>query len=168
MNRGTGTFIAMLVCALLAVVVFFLIDLSGDKVFATPQEAFDEARAALEKNDLRGFCQCLTDDSRDIFAATVIVDKFTTKQEIEKTGTEEQKAQIRAADQVFAQHGLTEEFLNKMQREALTISDPRAPPDEKVQSAQALLAPVKDRNGFVADIFKAALKDSKAEKPFSV
>ena len=161
MNRGTGTFIAMLVCALLAVVVFFLIDLSGDKVFATPQEAFDESCMALKKKDMRGWCQCFTDDSRDFIAANMAVQEFRTKQMFAQVGDDERKAHISAVDQVFAKHGLTHEFLAKLQDDADILHDPQA----SKKFAQEVLKPVTDRCAFVADMFEAVLKNSNHENP---
>ena len=168
MNRWTGTFIAMLACALLAVVVFFLLDFSANRSFSSPQEVIDAIRLASQKDDARAWCQCLTDESRDLLAATLIVEEFSKKQEKEKTGTEEQKALIHAVDKVFAQHGLTEEFLMKMQREFLTLSHPKAPMAEKVKAARAVIAPVNDPNGFVADLFQTVQKTSRSESPLSM
>jgi hypothetical protein len=167
MNRWTGTFVAMIVCALLAVVVFFLIDMSSDKVFATPQEAFDEARAALKKNDMRGFFQCLTNDSRDLYAAELIIGEFSKRQEIEKDGSPDDKAGIKTIEKVFTQHGLTGEFLAKVQENALAITHPQAPLEEKLKAAHAILAPVSDPSGFLADLFKAIQKGKDGENPFS-
>jgi hypothetical protein len=165
MNRGTGTFIAMLVCALLAVVVFFLVDLSGDKVFATPQEAFDESCLALKKKDMRGWCQCFSDDSRDFIAANMAVQEFKTKQIFAQAGDNEKNAHIRAVDQVFAKHGLTDEFLAKLQDDADILGDPRARMKQKVLFAQEVIKPVNDRCAFIADMFEAVLKNSNEENP---
>jgi hypothetical protein len=168
MNRMTGTFMAIIACAVLAVVVFFLYDLSSEKTFASPAEVFEASRDALKKNDMRGFCQCLTKESRDLYAAILIIQQFALKQEAEKIGTDEQKALVHAGDQVFAKHGLTEEFLAKKQREALLISDRQAPLEEKREAAQAVLAPVRDLNGFIADMLQTASPGAKAENPFRV
>jgi hypothetical protein len=165
MNRGTGTFVAMLVCALLAVVVFFLVDLSGDKVFATPQEAFDESCLALKKKDMRGWCQCFTDDSRDFIAANMAVQEFKTKQIFAQAGDGEKKAHIRAVEQVFAKHGLTDEFLAKLQGDADILGDSRARMKQKVLFAKEVIKPVNDRCAFIADMFEAVLKNSNEENP---
>jgi hypothetical protein len=165
MNRGTGTFIAILFCALLAVVVFFLVDLSGDKVFATPQEAFDESCLALKKKDMRGWCQCFTDDSRDFIAANMAVQEFKTKQIFAQAGDNEKKAHIRAVDKVFENHGLTDEFLAKLQGDADILGDPRARMKQKVLFAKEVVKPVNDRCAFIADMFEAVLKNSNEENP---
>jgi hypothetical protein len=165
MNRVTSIFIAMLVCAFLAVVGFFLIDLSGEKVFATPQEAFDESCKALKKNDMRGWCQCLTNDSRDFMAANMAVQEFRTKQEFAGAGNDDKKAHVRAVEQVFAKHGLTDEFLAALQPESGVLDSP-ASMKEKLRFAQEVLKPVSDRCSFVADMFEAVLKESGADNPF--
>ena len=167
MNRMSGTFLVIIACAILAVVVFFLYDLSSEKTFATPAEAFEASRDAVKKNDMRAFCQCLTRESRDLLGATVIVSEFMKRQSLEKAGKAEQMAQVKVVEKIFAQHGLTDEFLSKMvQQEGDTITHPQAPVEEKVQAAQALLAPVKDVNGLIADFFQATMKDG--ENDFSV
>src|SRR5437879_5204461 len=104
MNRGNGPILAIIACALLAVAVFFIVDFSAGRSFATPQEVIDAVRQASQKDDLKAWCQCLTDDSRDLLAASVIVDEFSTKQDKEKTGTDKQKAHIRAVAEVFKEH----------------------------------------------------------------
>jgi hypothetical protein len=168
MNRWTGTFIAMLACALLAVVVFFALDFSANRSFSSPQEVFDAIRQASQKDDGRAWCQCLTDESRDLLAATLVVEEFSRKQDKEKIVTEEQKAHVQAIEKVFAQHNLTDEFLMKMQREFLTLSHPKAPLEEKVKAARTVTGPIKDVNGFVADLFQAVQKSTRSESPLAM
>lgn len=145
MNKGSGTFLAIIVCAILAVAVFFLADFTAGKSFATPQDAFDGMQAALKKNDMRGFCDCLTDDSRDILAATMLAELFTNKQ--------------KGADNILEKHGIGAEALVKMEREFKAVIHPQAPMEVKQEAAQTILAPVKDRTALVVDI--AVLKVSK-------
>lgn len=163
MDRGPRIFLIMLGCALLAAVTFWYLDI-GEKTFASPQECFDAATAALKKNDMRGFCECLSTDSRDLVAASAVIDEYGKKQDGAKT--DEQKDHVRAMGEVFAQHGLTDAFLAKAQKEALTISDFQAPLNEKVAAAQIVLDPVSDRNGLIADVFKVGMKGAKSENPF--
>jgi hypothetical protein len=166
MNRMTGTFVAIVACGFLAVVVFFFVDVGGERTFATPQDAFDAARAALQKNDMRGFCGCVTTESRDLMAASIVGDEYLKKQDPGKDGGEEKKDHLRAVEAVFTKYGLTDEFLSKLQRELLAMTDDRAPMEAKLQAAKKILEPVTDRSGLIADTFTAVLM-GKAENPFT-
>ena len=146
MNRMNGTFLAMLAIAVLAVAVFFLADLGGDKVYATPEAVFEASQEALQKNDMRTWCGCLTDDSRDLIAASFALQEFAKiKQGDDKNA--------RAISEVFERHGLTPEILTK----ALSQFDERAPLEEKLQLAEVLLRPVSDRNSFFAEMFQIVI-----------
>src|ERR1700674_4427901 len=96
MNR---TFVAIVLCAFLAVVVFYFV--GGEKTFASPQECFDAARAALKKNDMAGFCECLTTESRDLLAAITVINESLMKQMREKGANEKEMERMNAVDKVF-------------------------------------------------------------------
>lgn len=168
MNKGNGPILAIIGCAVLAVVVFFLVDFSAGRSFATPQEVIEAIRQASQKDDLKAWCQCLTDDSRDLLAATVIVDEFTTRQAKGRDANAKQKAHFQAVAEVFEKHGLKDESLEKMQKEFMAITVPQAPLPAKIGAAQAILAPVKDRNAFIEDLFKTVQKLSGSEGPLSM
>jgi hypothetical protein len=152
MNKGTGTYIAIIVVAVLAVAVFFLADFGSSKTFASPEEVIDGIRTAAQKDDVRGWCQCLTEASRDLMAARVAIEEYYSK--LNPEAGKGQKAESKALEKVFEAHGLTDAFLSKMEREAMILSDKRSPTREQVKSAKAILAPVRDRNSFLADVFK--------------
>jgi hypothetical protein len=157
--------LALVGAAVLAVVVFYYADI-GEKSYATPKEAFEASRAALKKKDMRAWCQCLTEDSRDFIAASMVIQEFKTKQMLgDDPGN--MAAQIRAVDAVFTEYGLTPEFLASLQDEA-SIMDQRspAPMSSKLRFARRVVKPIGDRCAFVSDMFEAVLKGSGGENPF--
>lgn len=164
MNRTNGIFIAIVVCAVLAAVVFSLVDLAGDKVYESPDEVFKASCVAMQKKDLRAWCQCLTDDSRDVIVAKDV--EFFVKEVYEKAKTKEQKAMIRGIADVQTKHGLTEEHLVKLQDETLDLNQRNAPTEARLRFAQKVLAPVSDRCGFFADLWQVLLKEPDAPNPF--
>ncbi len=166
MNRGNGIFVAIIASALLAVVVFFVADFSAGKSFGSPQEVIDAVRLASQKDDLRGWCQCLTDESRDIVVADAVV--VFSRQLLKKADTDEKVAQNRALEELFKQNGMTMEHLAKMQQASIILRDPQTPMEQKLDFAQTLLAPVGDRNSFAADLFRTILKSPGAENPLTI
>jgi hypothetical protein len=165
MKSANGIFLAIVICAVLAVAVFFLVDLSADKVYASPEEVFNASRAAIQKKDLRAWCRCLTDDSRDIIAAKPVL--FFFKEVYEKAQTKEEKAILTAIMEVQTKHGLTQEHLAKLEPEAMAM-DGKAGPEDQLRFAQKVLQPVNDRNAFFADLYGVILKESDAGNPFGM
>ena len=164
MKSANGIFLAIVICAVLAVAVFFLVDLSADKVYASPEEAFQAARVALQKNDMRTWCRCLTDDSRDMLLLESI--ELTPKETLE-IAPNEKKAIIRAKVDAQAKHGLTEEYLFKMQDEFLDLQKRKVPLEGQLRFARKLLAPVSDPNALFADLINVTVKESGGRNPFS-
>lgn len=159
MKSPNGIFLAIVVCAVLAVAVFFLSDLGADKVYASPEEVFNASRVAIQKKDLRAWCRCLTDESRDLILANDVV--VLVKEELEKSPTKEHTAVTRAKVDVQAKHGLTEEHLAKFKDEYLELKQRQAPLEAELRFAQKLLAPVSDRNALFAELFRATYSDAK-------
>src|SRR5438105_267473 len=155
MNRGSKAFIVIVACAILAVVVFFLVDMSGGRVFATPDECFKAATDAIKKDNIAGFFECLTEDSRDLLTATTVIAEYFQKMEFESKGSDDLKAQSKAVHAVFLKHGLKDEFLSKMQREMLILSQEGGPMEERRKAAQAILEPIGNRAAFFAEVTKA-------------
>ena len=160
MKSPNGIFFAIVVCAVLAVAVFFLVDLSADKVYGSPEEVFNASRVAIQKKDLRAWCRCLTDDSRDIIAITRVKFSFAKEDALSK----EDKAII----EVQTRHGLTEEYLAKLEPEAKAMRRPDVGPDDQLRFAQKVLQPVTDRNGFFADLYGIILAKPGAGNPFGL
>jgi hypothetical protein len=159
--------LALVGCAVLVIVVFYYADI-GEKSYATPKEAFEASRAALEKKDMRAWCQCMTEDSRDFIAASMVIQEFKTKQQQGKNPGNK-AAQIRAVDAVFAEYGLTEEFLISLQDEASIIDRfSPAPMTSKLRFARRVVKPIGNRCAFVSEMFDAVLKGSGGENPLLV
>lgn len=162
MKSPNGIFLAIVVCAVLAVAVFFLVDLSADKVYGSPEEVFNAARVALQKNDMRTWCRCLTDDSRDMLLLESI--ELTPKKTLE-IAPNEHKAIVRAKVDAQAKHGLTEEYLLTMKDELSDLQ--KASIEKQLRFVRKLIAPVSDPNALFADLINAAAKEAGGRNPFS-
>lgn len=160
MDKPTRIFVAMAVIAGLFVVAFFTIGPPGEKVYASPQEAFNAAKKASSKDDVKAFCQCITNGSRDIHTAIGVVLLFDVRQKIQKAG-EEGKSQTRAIDELFAKHRLSGDFLAGMQGKLDLLFEEKAGPDVKLEVANALLLPVRDKDAFAADLHRSLEKFTK-------
>jgi hypothetical protein len=166
MNRLTTVCVAVLAGILILIVALFVFDIGGSKIFASPEDVFDASKAALKQNDLRTWCDCLTEESRDLLAASEIIYVMTLKTAPPQFTKEEHKAQIKAAEPVLKSHGLTDAFLTERQGALEVFRDERASPDDRLQVAQALLKPVNDRNAFFEQLQKALSSGSKSQNPF--
>jgi hypothetical protein len=143
----------------------------GGKVYKTPQEVFEAARAAGKKGDWKTVASCLTEKSRDQLAgqAVGLALIFKAFAGFDKTG--KAKELVKQVDEVLAKHGLTQEKLD-----ALKGAKPKGA-EESAKALQKLLGPVKDRNAFIGDLmgvlnkfggkkenlFDAELKDVKID-----
>jgi hypothetical protein len=137
-----------------------------EKVDRTPEEAFAAASTAVEKEDWKGFCSCLTDDSQDMLAGRMFMYVFMVKWMTGSPGTKpEDKAKVKAFDDVLAKHGLTEEAFKEQSKEA--AGDPKGP-DVLENPLKGVVAAIKDRPAFVADVM-AAIKqlDARAAEDMS-
>jgi hypothetical protein len=132
---------------------------AGDRqpVYRTPQEVFDAAKKALQKEDWKTFCGTLTNDSRDMFAFPMVMLPVMMKGFAKFFPEEKRKeflAKLKPLEEVLAKHGLTEEALNKME-----LAKPAGKGLDAMKEALGkLLAPVKDRCAFFADMMKAFQK----------
>jgi len=113
------------------------------KVHETPEQAFRAFMAAGEKEDWKGMCECLTNETRDKLAAGLIFAGSLAKG---FATTEEQKAKLKAVDDVLAKYG---------------IKDGQAPanaPKTEMDLEKAmmkLIESIQDRNAFIADVLAA-------------
>jgi hypothetical protein len=139
---------------------------AGDRqpVYRTPQEVFEAAKKALQKEDMKGFCATLTDDSRDAFAGVMVLMPMMVKGFAKFAPEDKQKellAKLKPLEDVMTKHGLTEEALNKMKGEKPAGKGPEA----MKQALKQLVAPVKDRCAFIAEMVAAFKKvDGKAKE----
>jgi hypothetical protein len=142
--------IAIVACIVLAVAAFYLIDRGSNKTYASPQDVFEASRAAVQRGDMRAWCQCLTDDLRDIMSLIRIV-TLTPQEEMTK--------EDRALAEIKLKHGLSAKYLAGLQPEAKALFSKRAGREEILAFAQKLLQPVRDRNALAADLLQADASD---------
>jgi hypothetical protein len=131
--------------------------------YNTPQEAFMAALTAAEREDWKGIYECLTDDSRELFASYAAIFGFLAK-ELSNPDilTDELKAALKSLQDVFKRHGLTDDHMNKFIRIESGAPKPRSL-EERKKEEQEMLKPVKDRGAFIADTL-AAMRKLKALK----
>lgn len=121
---------------------------------ATPEEAFKNAQAAVEKEDWKTFCGTMTAESQDVFAGGMAMGGMMM-QAFAGLGGEEGAAEAKKIGEVLAKHGITEEFGKKIEDDE-TIKGPE-------EAMKKMLEPVKDKPQFVADMM-AAFKGMKGMK----
>src|SRR5262245_61937909 len=128
------------------------------ETYKTPQEAFTAALAAAEKDDWKRTYECLTEDSRELFASYAAIFGFLAK-ELSNPDilTDELKAALKSLHEVFKKHDLTNDHMNKYIR--IESGAPKqGSPEEKKKDTQEMLKPVKDRGAFIADTLSAMRK----------
>jgi hypothetical protein len=133
--------------------------LAGERAptFSTPQQAFEAARGAAQKGDWKGVCATLTDESRDALAGALAVLPSMYKAMARRAGPKEKAVldKLRPLALVLAKHGLSEKTFNNLLAERAGAADK----DEAIKLAlPRLLAPVRDRCAFIADMFDALKK----------
>jgi hypothetical protein len=136
---------------------------------ATPEAVFEKAAAAAKKKDWKAFCGCLTEESRDEMAGSLVVMTVMMKGVggLAALGGEEaakeMKDQMEKTDAVLKKHGITEESVGKVDMKTLAAGGR----DKVKETMNDLLKPVKDRDALIADILNAMMegKDEK-ENPF--
>src|SRR5262249_21311897 len=137
---------------------------AGDRqpVYRTPQEGFDAAKKALQREDWKGVCGTITDNSLDSFIGQLILMPLMYKRIVNTVPEDRQKeilakfqkeilAKLKPMEEVMARHGLTEGAIAKMKDDK---------PGGKglevlAQRARKLVALIKDRPAFVADMAAA-------------
>ena len=125
----------------------------------SPREVFDAAKAAHEKEDWKEFCNCLTEESVDELAGVMVMSGLDTQRFIREfgdivaaAGGEEEKMmneKMREISDVLKNHGLTKRFLERMKKFG------KLDPDNPIRAKKALkelIAPIKDRIAFIADM----------------
>ena len=113
----------------------------------SPQAVFDAAQAAAEKEDWKAVCNCFTGQFVDEGAgAYAEFSRFVHDITTGPGGSDAEVEELKGIADVLKSHGLTKEHCAKVKR-----PDPRD--DIAVKKAQQeLLAPVKDRGAFMADL----------------
>jgi hypothetical protein len=128
----------------------------------TPEDAFKAARTSLEKEDWKGFSDCLTDDSRDQMAGGFVMIGVMMKL-VGSPGGDEAKAKLKPIDDVLAKHGLTDEVMKKMPDEK-----PGKDPESAKKAMKKLVEPIKDKGAFIADMMAAMKKMGDGKKENSI
>jgi len=139
----------------------------GDKPAqnATPQAAFDAAKAALDKKDYQAFCTNLTPESRDAMAggmvvAGVMMEQFAGLAAAFGGGGDAKEAEEKLAPirEALKKHGVDKEAVqNNMQElQGQASTDPKA--------VAKLAEPIKDKNAFIADMMSAFEKMGDGEQ----
>ena len=124
----------------------------GKKVYKSPQDVFDAAKAALDKKDIKAFAGCLTEDSRDQFAGGMMFVSLMMKGFTEQFGKDEDKAKLKELNEILSKHGITEEFIKSLPKPEITPKDKKPDREELTKAMRKLLTPVKDRSAFIADM----------------
>src|SRR5262245_35341087 len=119
----------------------------ANKLHQTPEGAFRAFMAAGEKEDWKGLCECLTDDTRDRFATGLI---FTGGLARAFADTAEQRAQIKPVDDVLLKYGINTDIEPRKGLKSL-IQD-----GKDIQKAvRKAVESIKDRNAFIAEVLAA-------------
>jgi len=137
----------------------------------SPQAAFDAMKAAADKKDWKGLCQCMTPDSRDAMAGGMVVAGTVMK----ATGVfammgggekaEETKAALERIDEVLKKHGVDEDALEKV-RETMRGSEPKDP-GNNFAVLKEFAALIEDKPTFIGDMFVALEEMNPGESPMS-
>lgn len=132
-------------------------DEPADELYRTPEEVFAALMAAGEREDWKGLCACLTDETRDKLAAGMLFAGAVAKG---FARTDEEKARLKPIEDVLTRHGVG-------------VGQP--PPDGPGGKADfewgmmKVVASIKDRNAFIADFLSASKQasDDPKKNPFA-
>ncbi len=127
--------------------------------YGSPEAVFEAAKEAVQEEDWERFCGCVTPETRDEMAAgmlfiAVLAKGFsgmTARGGPEKVQEAEEK--LKPVMDVLEKHGLNEETLKNLVPQGQMT--PGRPDNERLQQ---MLAPIKNRNKFIADMMTAMLQ----------
>ena len=127
------------------------------KLYTTPEAAFKAANEAFARDDWKTVGDCLTEESRDLMAATMVIANGVSKGFAEAFAKDEKdKADIRAkfkgVEAAMDRHGMSSEFLAKWQK-----SNPLDEFKDQAALRKAMLGlvkPAKDRGALLVDVMK--------------
>ena len=137
----------------------------------SPQAAFDAMKAAGDKKDWKGLCECMTPDSRDAMAGGMVVAGTVMKamgvfammgggEQAEKT-----KAALERIDEVLKKHGVDEDAMKKVQ-ETMQGAEPKDPTNN-LAVLKELAALIEDKPTFIGDMFTVLEEMNPGESPMS-
>lgn len=139
--------ISVLSVGLAAYLISTVAGCGGSSAYSSPQATFDTAKAAAGKEDWKGFCQCLTPESRDVMAGEMAM-MGVMMQGFAGLGGEAGKKSAEKIGEVLKKHGLDEKSMEAVKVEPEESKDPKKAMDK-------MLTPVKDRDAFIGDMFTA-------------
>jgi hypothetical protein len=123
----------------------------GRKKHGSPQEAFDAAKNAAAKEDYRTFTDCLTPDSQKVMSGVLVL-TISMGQGFAALGGEELKAKLKPLDDVLKKHGVKQEEVGKILKDAKKDGP-------GVRGAMLKIAePIKDHAAFLEDLAAAGKK----------
>jgi hypothetical protein len=126
-------------------------------VCKTPEEAFDTAMAAREKQDVQAFLACLVDESRDSTVGFFIHMTVEARKALSASGdrlSDDQAEALKKTEEFLKENGVTSDLLNQFAKD---LKD--KPPEDRrefVRRLAMLAQPVKNRAEFAAKLLKLA------------
>ncbi len=146
-------------CVLLAALLCSTMIGCGSGGHNSPQAAFDAMKTAGEKKDWKGLSECLTPDSRDAMAGSMVIagsmmkamSAFAAMAPAEDA--EKMKTALKNIDEILKKHGIDEEAMEKMQKK--TEGKKPDDPKEVLALLKEIAAPIKDKPAFIGDMMKA-------------
>src|SRR5262249_46649248 len=124
------------------------------KVYKTPEDVFDAAKAAAKKGDLKAYFALVEPESVKLVAAGLALTGVNMRA-LSASGKIDKDASKPSLD-VRDKHGLTADATKKVK------PGPMEKDAEKViKAAKPLLGLIKDKSAFVADVLTASQKSSK-------
>jgi hypothetical protein len=160
--------------ALVGVVVLLMLVPLAIQLFSggygSPEATFAAATQAAEQEDWRTFCACLTPPSRDALASSMIqsVSHLAAARSFASASGigagQAMDAKIQPILDVLQRYSLDDETVKRMASEL-----PMMPTAADVARIDQALTPIRDRNGFVADMMAAMrqLRDGHGPTPFA-
>jgi hypothetical protein len=124
--------------------------------YGSPEAAFAAATQAAQREDWRTFSACLTPPSRDALASSMIhnVSHIATARSFASASGigagQAVDAKVQPILDVLERHSLDDETVKRMASEL-----PWMPTASDVAKMDQALAPIRDRNGFIADMIAA-------------
>ena len=113
--------------------------------YASPEAVATAAKAAIDKKDMGAFYDCLTEESQNTLAGTAVLVGSMMKSGMVAMGGPEAQAETAEVAAIMEKHGVTEESLKDANPNPAMMGDS--------QAIGALANVVKDKRGFVHDVF---------------
>lgn len=120
---------------------------------------FASAKAAIDRNDLRTFCECLSLEARDDYVALSVFIAAHMKQGIAILDGQQKAAMVsEQLDALKKKHGL-DKAKSLHAAVSLTVND-----EVQDEAMREVIVAIKDRNGFIADVDALGRQIDKTEQ----